>query len=67
MFTFGGLKIDPNARVLNGDGNAIAGLYAAGEIVGTFYRHYPGATSVLKGLVFGRLAGLMAASRLNRP
>ena len=67
VFTFGGLKIDPNARVLNGDGDAIEGLYAAGEIVGTFYRHYPGATSVLKGLVFGRLAGLASARRLNRP
>ena len=66
VFTFGGLKIDPNARVLNGDGNVIPGLYAAGEIIGTFYRHYPGATSVLKGLVFGRLAGLTAASRSNQ-
>jgi tricarballylate dehydrogenase len=66
VFTFGGLKIDPNARVLNGDGDAIEGLYAAGEIIGTFYRHYPGATSVLKGLVFGRLGGLMASRRLNR-
>lgn len=66
VFTFGGLKIDPDARVLNGDGNVIEGLYAAGEIIGTFYRHYPGATSVLKGLVFGRLAGHAAAHRLNR-
>jgi len=67
VFTFGGVKIDPHARVLHGDGSVIDGLYAAGEIVGTFYRHYPGATSVLKGLVFGRLAGLAAARRPNRP
>lgn len=67
VFTFGGLKIDPHARVLNGDGEVIEGLYAAGEIIGTFYRHYPGATSVLKGLVFGRLAGLAATRRPNRP
>ncbi len=66
VFTFGGLKIDPSARVLNGEGDVIEGLYAAGEIVGTFYRHYPGATSVLKGLVFGRLAGLASADRRNR-
>jgi tricarballylate dehydrogenase len=67
VFTFGGVKIDARARVLNTDGDAIEGLYAAGEIIGTFYRHYPGATSVLKGLVFGRLAGADAARRPNRP
>jgi len=65
VFTFGGLKIDPNARVLDADGDPIPGLYAAGEIIGTFYRHYPGATSVMKGLVFGRLAGADAARRRN--
>lgn len=67
VFTFGGLKIDANARVLNGDGDVIEGLYAAGEIIGTFYRHYPGATSVMKGLVFGRQAGVTAVRRPNRP
>ena len=61
VFTFGGLKIDPDARVLDGDGEPIPGLYAAGEIVGLFYRNYTGATSVLKGLVFGRIAGAFAA------
>ena len=39
-------------RVLDGDGWPIEGLYAAGEIIGTYYRTYTGATSVLKGLVF---------------
>lgn len=61
VFTFGGVKIDQHARVLNGDGAPIRGLYAAGEIIGTFYRNYTGATSVLKGLVFGRAAGAEAA------
>jgi tricarballylate dehydrogenase len=63
VFTFGGVKIDSGARVLNADGEPILGLYAAGEIIGTYYRNYTGATSVLKGLVFGRLAGRDAASR----
>ncbi len=63
VFTFGGLKIDSIGRVLNADGKAIPNLYAAGEIVGTYYRHYTGATSVLKGLVFGRIAGGHAADR----
>jgi tricarballylate dehydrogenase len=65
VFTFGGLKVDPDGRVLSSDGDAIPGLYAAGEIIGTYYRNYTGATSVLKGLVFGRLAGTHAAQRLN--
>jgi tricarballylate dehydrogenase len=63
VFTFGGLKIDTSAQVLNPDGLPIGGLYAAGEVVGMYYRHYTGATSVLKGLVFGRIAGAHAASR----
>lgn len=62
VFTFGGLKVDSDARVLNQDGKAIQGLYAAGEIIGTYYGNYTGATSVLKGLVFGRQAGIAAAS-----
>jgi tricarballylate dehydrogenase len=61
VFTFGGLKVDSRARVLNKEGDAIPGLYAAGEIIGTYYRNYTGATSVLKGAVFGRLAGTDAA------
>jgi len=63
VFTFGGLKTDTSARVLDGDGEPIPGLYAAGEIVGLFYGNYTGATSVLKGLVFGRVAGGVATAR----
>ena len=51
VFTFGGLKVDGNAHVLNRDGDVIPGLYAAGEVVGIFYGNYTGATSVLKGAV----------------
>jgi tricarballylate dehydrogenase len=61
VFTFGGLKIDEHARALNTDGEPISGLYAAGETVGMYYRTYTGATSVMKGAVFGRLAGAHAA------
>jgi tricarballylate dehydrogenase len=57
VFTFGGLKVNGSAQVLNGDGEAIPGLYAAGETVGLYYKTYTGSTSVLKGAVFGRLAG----------
>ena len=61
-FTFGGLKIDTSARVLDTAGNVIEGLYAAGETIGEiFYYNSPGATSVLRGAVFGRIAGRHAA------
>ncbi|MBG9386423.1 FAD-dependent oxidoreductase [Caenimonas aquaedulcis] len=62
VFTFGGLKIDESARVVDADGVPIPGLYAAGETAGIYYRNYTGATSVLKGLVFGRIAGTHASS-----
>ncbi len=64
-FTFGGLKVDPDARVLNTDGEAIPGLYAAGETMGIYYGTYTGATSVLRGAVFGRIAGEGAALRAS--
>jgi tricarballylate dehydrogenase len=60
-FTFGGLKVDARARVIDADGAAIPGLYAAGETVGLYYGSYAGATSVLRGAVFGRIAGLDAS------
>jgi tricarballylate dehydrogenase len=63
VFTFGGLKVDTRARVLNNDGDPIPNLYAAGETMGTYYGAYTGATSVLKGAVFGRIAGSDAARR----
>ena len=61
VFTFGGLKTDAIGRVVNKQGDAIPGLYAVGETQGLYYGNYTGATSVLKGLVFGRLAGYDAA------
>lgn len=63
VFTFGGLKVDEQARVINADGAAIGNLYAAGETVGLYFGNYAGGTSVLKGLVFGRLAGNAAADQ----
>lgn len=63
VLTFGGLKVDRDARVLNQQGDPIPGLYAAGEVVGLYYKNYTGATSVLKGAVFGRFAGTHAAAR----
>ncbi len=61
-FTFGGLKVNTDAQVLDTDGRVIRGLYAAGETVGIYHQVYTGSTSVLRGAVFGRLAGLHAAA-----
>lgn len=55
-YTFGGLATDAEARVIGASG-PIAGLFAAGEITGQFYGKAPGGTSVLRALVFGRIAG----------
>ncbi len=63
-FTFGGLKCDTRARVIDTRGQPLAGLYAAGEPMGEFfYDNYPGATSVIRGCVYGRIAGREAAAR----
>ena len=64
-FTYGGLKTDTSARVLSKGGVPIPNLYAAGELVGLFYHEYPAATSVLKALTFGRLAGAHAAAEAH--
>jgi len=64
-FTCGGVKITRDARVVNRDGDPIPGLYAAGETVGLYYNLYVGATSVLRGLVFGRQAGKHVAQGLK--
>ena len=57
VFTNGGLATDTFGRVLSNDDEPIPGLYAAGEITGLYYGKYPGGTSVLRGLVFGKRSG----------
>ncbi|MBX9649181.1 MAG: FAD-dependent oxidoreductase [Xanthobacteraceae bacterium] len=61
IITFGGVKTNARAEVVNADGDCIPGLYAAGAMVGVYYRRYPAATSVLRGATFGRIAGESAA------
>ena len=63
-FTFGGLRCDTTARVFDTRGHVMPGLYAAGEPMGEiFYYNYPGASSVIRGAVFGKIAGADAAAR----
>ncbi len=66
-FTFGGLKIDGEGRVLDTEDVAIPGLYAAGELVGgLFYHNYPGGSGLMAGSVFGKIAGEGAARHATR-
>ncbi len=61
-FTFGGLKINTAAEVIDMEERKIPGLFAAGELVGgIFYFNYPGGTGLTNGTVFGRIAGEGAA------
>ena len=62
--TNGGLVIDENARVLDPEGRAIAGLYASGNCTASVMGgSYPGAGSTLgPAMTFGWLAGRHVAA-----
>ncbi|KAL5419667.1 hypothetical protein PMIN04_006843 [Paraphaeosphaeria minitans] len=64
-FTYGGVKTNNEAQVLSTNDFPIPGLWAAGELTGIFYNEYPPATSVLRSLAFGRLAGTKIAEQLG--
>jgi len=64
-FTYGGLKVDETARVLDRSGQPVPSLYATGEIAGGFFYHnYPAGAGLMRGAVFGRIAGELAARSL---
>lgn len=63
-FTFGGLKVNTSAQVLDDEDQPISGLYAAGELVGNlYYIKYAGGAGLTSGSVLGRIAGAEAAAR----
>ena len=61
--TFAGLRTDAAARVLDGDGRAIGGLFAVGnDMASVMDGHYPsGGITLGPGMTFGYLAGLELA------
>lgn len=62
-YTMGGVKINKETQVLNKDGKAITGLYAAGEVTGGLHgENRIGGNSVGEIIVFGRQAGVQAAA-----
>ena len=61
-FTFGGIRINTDAAVVDQLERPIPGLFATGEMTGGFFYHnYPGGAGLMRGAVFGRLAGTHAA------
>ena len=61
-FTYGGVKIDTDARVLDQNEEPVAGLFATGELTGGFFfGNYPGGAGLMRGAVFGRIGGRGAA------
>ena len=61
--TMGGLAINTKAEVLDEDGKAIPGLYAAGEVTGGVHgANRLGGNAVADIIVFGRIAGAEAAA-----
>lgn len=60
--TLGGLRIDERARCLDAEGNPLAGLWAAGAVIGNIHgANRLGGNGINTAVVFGRLAGRGAA------
>ncbi|MDA0276061.1 MAG: FAD-binding protein, partial [Proteobacteria bacterium] len=65
LATYGGIAVDAQMRVLR-KGQPIPGLYAAGESTGGFHgASYHSGTGIGKALIFGRIAGRSAATRIS--
>lgn len=60
--THTGLRIDPQARVLDSSGDIVPGLYGAGEAGGGVLgnRYVGGGNAIANALTMGRIAGLSA-------
>ena len=62
--TYGGVKVNTQGQVMDEADRPIAGLYAAGEMVGgLYYVKYAGGIGLTAGSVIGRFAGAHAAAR----
>jgi tricarballylate dehydrogenase len=65
-FTFGGVQVDTEARVINTTDEPIRGLYASGDVIGLFFHNYPSCTGQTRNAVFSYLAGRNAAAMLGK-
>ena len=65
-FSFGGVQVDTEARVINTTLQPIEGLFASGDIIGLFFHNYPSCTGQTRNAVFSHLAGRNAAAMLEK-
>jgi tricarballylate dehydrogenase len=65
-FSFGGVQVDTQARVINTCLQPIEGLFASGDIIGLFFHNYPSCTGQTRNAVFSHLAGRNAAAMLRK-
>ena len=62
--TYGGVRTNEKAQVIDTQEQSVKGLYAVGEITGGFFYHnYPSGTGLVRGAVMGRIAGAEAATQ----
>lgn len=65
LSTYCGVRVDAHMRVVNVFEEPIAGLFAAGEIVGGLHgAGYMSGSALTKAAIFGRIAGANAAVRI---
>jgi tricarballylate dehydrogenase len=65
-FSFGGIQVDTQARVINTCTQPIQGLYASGDVIGLFFHNYPSCTGQTRNVVFSYLAGRGTAAMLGK-
>ncbi len=64
-YYMGGLKINPQAKVIDKNGKVIEGLFAAGEVTGGVHgKNRLGGNSISETITFGRISGEEAAKQI---
>jgi len=63
--TYGGIRTNEKAQVIDTSEQPVKGLYAVGEVTGGFFYHnYPSGTGLVRGAVMGRIAGAEAVANI---
>jgi tricarballylate dehydrogenase len=64
--TYGGVRTNEKAQVIDTMEQPVTGLHAVGEITGGFFYHnYPSGTGLIRGAVMGRIAAADAVANLR--